>query len=59
MLYKIKTTTDIIHPAFNWAYLKAKNLQKKGNHHFTSSSLMAAVYHHTGNKKNDKINIGV
>ena len=25
---KIKTT-DIIHPAFNWADLKAKNLQKK------------------------------
>ena len=25
---KIKTT-DIIHPAFNWVDLKAKNLQKK------------------------------
>ena len=32
---KIKTT-DIIHPAFNWADLKAKNLQKKRKplHHF-------------------------
>ena len=50
---KIKTT-DIIHPAFNWADLKAKNLQKKGNHYITSSSLMATIYRHTKKTKQTK-----
>ena len=50
---KIKTT-DIIHPAFNWADLKAKNLQKKGNHYITSSSLMATIYRHTKKIKQNK-----
>ena len=55
---KIKTT-DIIHPAFNWADLKAKNLQKKGNHYITSSSLMATIYRHTKKTKQNNINIKV
>ena len=44
----------IIHPAFNWADLKAKNLQKKGNHYITSSSLMATIYRHTKKTKQNK-----
>ena len=50
----INLSTDIIHPAFNWADLKAKNLQKKGNHYITSSSLMATIYRHTKKIKQNK-----